>query len=105
MDRGVEEGRQDRRSSTVHRPLIQRPQVYADMPGWVRWVIYALLALGAGVGAVTFPRRCAAAGGPPVVGDRPRTAPPLRQDELGLGADGRRGVWLHQVFPWEQERP
>jgi hypothetical protein len=81
---------------------VKAQRVDADIPGWVLWLVSALVALLGGWGAADFPRPSAPAGRPPVGGDHSRTSPPPRQEQLGLGPDGRGGVWLRQVFPWEQ---
>jgi hypothetical protein len=52
---------------------------------WVRWLLYAIVAAGAGWG-----------------GWRMAHSPKPRVDRLGLGAHGKGGVWLREVLPWEK---
>jgi hypothetical protein len=58
---------------------------------WMHWLLYALLALG-GLGG---------GWGAKQVLTRKLPPPRLRVDQLGLGADGKGGVWLREVPPWE----
>jgi hypothetical protein len=82
--------------------LVEQQRFEQSDLGWVRYILYALIALLGGWGASRFPKEFAPVGSPPRAGARTRTAPPP-QKPLGLGADGKGGVWLRQVFPWEQE--
>jgi hypothetical protein len=86
-------------------PPVQQPRIERPDLGWVRYLLYAVVALLGGWGAPWGrPDRSSLAGVRPGTGPRPRAAPPPRQEQLGLGADGRGGVWLREVPAWEDEQ-
>jgi hypothetical protein len=68
-------------------------------PEWMqwRWLLYGLLALAAGLGG-GWSAKQALTKTPSPAADSPKP----RVGRLGLGADGRGGVWLREVAPWEE---
>jgi hypothetical protein len=68
-----------------------------DIESSVRWVgliVSAILAAAGGWGASQATRKESA---PPAAGP-----PKMHTEELGLGADGKGGVWRREVPPWER---
>jgi hypothetical protein len=61
--------------------------------GWVRWILIGIIAAVAVWGTTQAMRK-----GPLPTGDTPKT----RTEELGLGVDGKDGVWRREVHPWEK---
>jgi hypothetical protein len=85
--------------------LVEQPRFEPPDLGWVRYVMYAAFALLGGWGvSQRLPSRSSPPDASPGACARPRSAPPPRQEQLGLGADGRGGVWLREVPPWEDEQ-
>jgi hypothetical protein len=60
---------------------------------WIVWIVSAILAILGGWGTTQAMRK------KPIP---PRGTPKMRREELGLGVDGKGGVWRREVFPWEQ---
>jgi hypothetical protein len=58
---------------------------------WIRWIAYALVAAGGVWGSWGAKQALTR-----------RSPPKPRVERLGLGADGTGGVWLREVFPWEE---
>jgi hypothetical protein len=100
---GIEEIKKALPGLTVHQgdpfpypppiPPLPAPQVDAIIP---RWLVYALLA-AAGLGSIwgakqVLTKRSSMVADPP----KPRVG------RLDLGADGKGGVWLREVPPWEK---
>jgi hypothetical protein len=93
----------------VHQMLLERlpkmleaPRKSAAPSEWMqhwRWLLYALAAIGGSLGGLG-----GIWGASHVLTKKPSrsdSAKP-RIERLGLGADGRGGVWLREVFPWEK---
>jgi hypothetical protein len=59
---------------------------------WISWIVSALVVVLGGLGAKEAMRN------PPL--PAPQT-PKTRIEEIGLGADGKGGVWIREQFPWE----
>jgi hypothetical protein len=77
-------------------PVEQKKRVApVDATHW-RWLFYALLVLG-GLGGGWGAKQVFTKKPPPVAGP-----PKPRVERLGLGADGKGGVWLREVYPWEK---
>jgi hypothetical protein len=88
-----------------------------DRPGrgwhleWLRWFLPAVLAAACAWGArEAFAKKAPPASAGPQPHGVPPKAPPARvppsprEEPLGLGADGRGGVWLREVPAWEEEQ-
>jgi hypothetical protein len=61
-----------------------------------RWLLYGLLAAG-GLGGLWGAKQVLTKKSSPVA-----DPPKRREERLGLGADGRDGVWQREVPPWEK---
>src|SRR5262249_47055273 len=85
-------------------PLVKEPRFEQPDLGWVRWLAYAVVAILGGWGASRgLPGRSSPAGARAGACAGPRAAPP-RQEQVGLGADGKGGVWLREVPAWEDRQ-
>jgi hypothetical protein len=70
-----------------------------DVTQWYwhwRWFVYALLALG-GLGVAWGTKQVLTKKPSPTAGP-----PKPRVERLRLGADGKGGVWLREVYPWQE---
>jgi hypothetical protein len=79
------------------RPLPYKQEEQRDSLASVQLVLSVILALLAAIGG--------AWGGSKVLTKKPSppARPPMdRVERLGLGADGKGGVWLREVAPWEK---
>jgi hypothetical protein len=81
-----------------HPSELQLQPYQVERPDWTRWrwLGYAIIAAAGALGGVWGASQTKNAS---PVADLPKP----RVERLSLGADGTHGVWLREVFPWEEK--
>jgi hypothetical protein len=74
-----------------HRDEAQK--AFESSVQWIRWIVIAIVAALGSWGVSQALRN------KPIP---PREPPKPRTEELGLGADGKGGVWRREVYPWQE---
>jgi hypothetical protein len=77
-------------------PAREAQQKSAANLEWLRWLSYALAALGGVVCSCGAKQVLTKKSLPAAEAPKPRVEP------IGIGADGRGGVWLREIPPWEK---
>ena len=87
----------EQRPSLLETPPIRRENLEPpEFARWTRWLLYALMAAG-GLGGGWGAKRAFATKQSPAA-----DSPKPRVEQVGLGADGKAGMWLREVPPWEK---